>query len=91
MGFPHPTPNTDDSGIRFNLSASYPIALDDSNGERMNSEVPQQSLEGIQQELEFPSSAIFPYCSLIFSFKCNCLFIGIGLQKKLFKLVRVKW
>ena len=43
----------------FNLSESYPIALDDSNGERIISDVPQQSLEGIQQELEFPSVQSF--------------------------------
>jgi hypothetical protein len=40
--------------------------------------------------LELPSKAIFPYCSLIFSFKCNCLSIGIDLLRKLIKLVRVK-
>src|SRR6478735_709284 len=73
VGFPHPTPNTDDSGIEFNLSDSYPISFDELKGDRMISDVLQQSLEGIQQELELPSSAILPYCSLIFSFNCNCL------------------
>ena len=56
--------------MRFNLSESYPTAFDDSSGvKRISDGVPQQSLEGIQHELELPSKAIFPYCSLIFSFK----------------------
>lgn len=75
--------------MRFNLSESYPTAFDDSSGvKRISDGVPQQSLEGIQHELELPSKAIFPYCSLIFSFKCDDLSIDIGLLEKLFKLVR---
>ena len=27
VGFPHPTPNTEDSGIEFNLSESYPTVF----------------------------------------------------------------
>ncbi len=62
IGFPQPTPSTEDSGISFNLSESYPTAFDDSNGvKRISLDVPQQSLEGIQHELELPSKAIFPY------------------------------
>src|SRR4029078_7457472 len=92
VGFPQPTPNTDDSGIEFNLSESYPISFDEVIGEIITSVGLQQlSGEGMQQDSMFPLKAIFPYCSLIFSFNCNCLSIGIGLQKKLFKLVRVKW
>jgi hypothetical protein len=61
----------------------------DSNGEmRTPDDVPQQSLEDIQQELEFPSMAIFPYCSLIFSFKCIYLSTDTSLLEKVFKLVR---
>jgi hypothetical protein len=91
VGFPHPTPKTEDSGISFSLSESYPRAFDDSNGEMRISDVPQQSLEGTQQELELPSIAIFPYCALILSFKFNGLSIGIDLLRKLFKLVRENW
>lgn len=57
------------------------------NGVITASFVVQQSEEGIQQHSELPSSAIFPYCSLIFSFKRDCLLIDIGLPKKLFNLV----
>ena len=80
------------SGISFNLSISYPTAFDDLNGEnRLSYDVPQQSLEGTHQELELPSIAIFPYCSLIFYFKRNSLSIGINLLRKLFKIVREIW
>src|SRR6185312_14467652 len=77
VGFPHPIPNTDDSGIEFNLSESYPIFFDEVKGEIIASVGLQQSEEGMQQDSVFPLRAIFPYCSLIFSFNCNCLSIDI--------------
>jgi hypothetical protein len=47
-----PTPSTEDPGTSFNMSESYPAAFDDSNEEkRISDEAPQQSLDGIQQEL----------------------------------------
>ena len=89
MGLPHPTPNTDDSGIDFSMSVSYPISFDEAKGEIIASTGPQQLEEGPQQDSVLPFSAIFPYCSIIFYLNCRCLSTDIGLQKKLIELVRV--
>src|SRR3954462_7669435 len=70
IGLPHPTPKIEAEGMAANSSELYPIDFADNKGDSLSLlslQHDDDDDEGLQQESEFPYSAIFPYFSLIFS------------------------